>query len=226
MGAGCQGRSIFRRSLPPCPPPTRRGRKKVCGFAAFFDFPARRGRGTREGGRAGLEPAPTVFGIRFHSSRTGRISAPRAAASRRLRSETRLRAQAHSGPRCRFRIASDERRRGRRLGDPRFDDLRRWLTGITFHIFRRGGPMCPPVRGCVTGTGPIKRYMPVNEKGPLWAAARTAMIGTCQSSIGGSPGTATPTAGKNRRPHPAHRCARAPLPEGGAKEVAISERFR
>ncbi len=29
-------------------------------------------------------------------------------------------------------------------GGPRFDDIRRQMIGITLHIFRRGGPMCPP----------------------------------------------------------------------------------
>ncbi len=54
--------------------------------------------------------------------------------------------------------------------------------------------MCPPVPTLRNETVPIKRYMSVNEKGPLWAAARTAVFGTCQFSMGGSPRTATPTA--------------------------------
>ncbi len=48
-------------------------------------------------------------------------------------------------------------------GGPRCDDLPCRLNGITFHIPRRGGPMCPPVARCGTGTVPIKRYMSVNE---------------------------------------------------------------
>ena len=86
-------------------------------------------------------------------------------------------------------------------GGPRCDDLRRWLNGITFHIPRRGGPMCPPVTRCVNGNGSDK----------------TKNVGYRKQ---GSPGTATPTADnanrQNKRPHPARRCARAPLPERGA----------
>ncbi len=87
-------------------------------------------------------------------------------------------------------------------GDPRCDNIQCRLNGITFPISRRGGPMCPPVERCVTGTVSIKRYMSViggmgrrgrcvrrrasraqpPRSGGSWRgdAARTALIGTCQ----------------------------------------------
>ena len=46
-------------------------------------------------------------------------------------------------------------------GDPRSDNIQCRLNGITFPIPRRGGPMCPPVRGCVMGMVTIKSYISV-----------------------------------------------------------------
>ncbi len=143
------GRSVIRRSLPPCPPPTRRGLLKGLRLRAHYWICPRGG----DGGRAGLEPAPTVFGIRFHSRRTGRCPQRPPVAGFGL------------PPMNAVRVAV--------LGDPRCDDIRCWLNGITFPIPRRGGPMCPPVRGCGTGTVPIKREMVViGGHGPPWACAR------------------------------------------------------
>ncbi len=89
-------------------------------------------------------------------------------------------------------------------GGPRSDDLPCRLNGITSHIPRRGGPMCPPVARCGTGTGPIKRYMSViggkGRRGPAPAGAfRSA------------------TAAKRRLL--ARRCG----PYGGVRNVSIND---
>ncbi len=121
--------------FPPAPLLRGGGLKRFaprCG--AFFNYPRGGDGGTKNGRTHGS--APTFS---------------------KLRSINAVRAATPGGPRCCFGPAPFTAVGVAVLGDPRFDTLRRWLNGIAFHIPRRGGPMCPPVPRCGTGTVPIKR---------------------------------------------------------------------
>ncbi len=207
VGAFCWKRAVIPRSLPPCPPPTRRGRKRLRlrrGFglsaAAGTTLPALRATSPRgEAKTGGFGTRPYILNC-VQSMPYGPL--PTAARV----------AGFGSPPMNAVGVAV--------LGDPRFDDLLCRLNGITFHISRRGGPMCPPVPTLRDGDGSDKTKIGGQPRqGPLWAAARTAVFGTCQWSMGGSP-----------RRRPLHgliigtalsshvRCPPAPLLRGGGEK--------
>ncbi len=111
----------------------------------------------RRRGRRPRRPAHRLL-TRSEHRRTGRISALRAAAARRLRCDARLRAQAHGGP------------------FPRLTDVYRFIGPVPFPPRATGGHMGPPLRGIGKGI-PFNRHWMLSKRGPPGVATPTAFVG-------------------------------------------------